>query len=196
MKSNHSNSIRHHGRYQGARLCHRPPFKSRRFRRYWRNAMSWAWRRPEPGRPPLVLPILERLLKEPRGRVRALIIAPTRELAEQTHVSIVTLGRDTKLRSATIYGGVAMNPQIQKLAGVEIVVACPGRLLDHLKQGRRPRMWKCSCSMRRTACSTWDSCHGKIFRQVPAKRQTLLFWPPCPMISGSWPRTSSMNRSR
>jgi len=82
-----------------------------------------------------VLPILERLLQGPRGRVRALIIAPTRELAEQIHVSIVTLGRDTKLRSVTIYGGVGVNPQIQKLrAGVEIVVACPGRLLDHLNQ--------------------------------------------------------------
>ncbi len=82
-----------------------------------------------------VLPILQRLLPGPRGKVRALIIAPTRELAEQIHVAIVALGRDTKLRSATIYGGVGLNPQIQKLrAGVEIVVACPGRLLDHINQ--------------------------------------------------------------
>jgi ATP-dependent RNA helicase RhlE len=82
------------------------------------------------------LPILERLLKGPGGRVRALIIAPTRELAEQIHDSIVALGRWTKLRSVTIYGGVSLNPQIQKLgAGAEIVVACPGRLLDHMKQG-------------------------------------------------------------
>ena len=51
-----------------------------------------------------VLPILERLLQGPRGRVRALIIAPTRELAEQIHESIKELGRQTKLHSITIYG--------------------------------------------------------------------------------------------
>ncbi len=82
-----------------------------------------------------VLPILERLLTGPRGKVRALIIAPTRELAEQIHVSIGELGRKTHLKSCTIYGGVGLNPQIQKLrAGVDIVVACPGRLLDHINQ--------------------------------------------------------------
>ena len=83
-----------------------------------------------------VLPILERLLQGPRSRVRALIIAPTRELAEQIHESIKELGRQTKLHSITIYGGVGVNPQIQKLrAGVEVVVACTGRLLDHINQG-------------------------------------------------------------
>ena len=75
-----------------------------------------------------VLPILERLLNGPRGLIRALIIAPTRELAEQINTSIADLGRRTRLRSLTIYGGVAINTQIHKLrAGVEIVVACPGR---------------------------------------------------------------------
>ena len=75
-----------------------------------------------------VLPILQRLLQGPRGRVRALIVAPTRELAEQIHVAIATLGRDTKLRSVTIYGGVGVNPQIQKLrAGVEIVSSVQGQ---------------------------------------------------------------------
>src|SRR5271169_4212070 len=82
-----------------------------------------------------VLPILERLLTGPRGKVRALIIAPTRELAEQIHVSIGGLGKQTQLKSITIYGGVNVNPQIQKLrTGVDIVVACPGRLLDHINQ--------------------------------------------------------------
>ena len=81
------------------------------------------------------LPILHRLMTGPRGHVRALIIAPTRELAEQIHVSIETLGRQTRLRSVTIYGGVGVNPQVEKLRrGAEIVVACPGRLLDHLAQ--------------------------------------------------------------
>ena len=55
-----------------------------------------------------VLPILQRLLDGPRGRVRALIITPTRELAEQIHTHIGTLGRQTRLRSVTVYGGVSM----------------------------------------------------------------------------------------
>lgn len=83
-----------------------------------------------------VLPILERLLKKSQGRIRALVIAPTRELAEQTNTAFVELGRRTHLRSTTVYGGVPMPPQIKILrAGVEIVVACPGRLLDHISQG-------------------------------------------------------------
>ena len=83
-----------------------------------------------------VLPILNRLMQGGRKKVRALIIAPTRELAEQTHAAIGILGRQTRLRSVTIYGGVAFGPQVDKLKrGVEIVVACPGRLLDHLSRG-------------------------------------------------------------
>ncbi|HLF03203.1 MAG TPA: DEAD/DEAH box helicase, partial [Anaerolineales bacterium] len=84
-----------------------------------------------------VLPILQRLLNGPRRHVRALIVTPTRELAEQIHDAIGELGRQTRLRSVTVYGGVSMYSQTQKLnGGVEIVVACPGRLLDHLKQGQ------------------------------------------------------------
>ena len=79
-----------------------------------------------------VLPILNRLVARERGCVRALIIAPTRELAEQIHQAIETLGRKTHLRSVTVYGGVGINPQIQKLKRADIVVACPGRLLDHI----------------------------------------------------------------
>ena len=83
-----------------------------------------------------VLPLLNRLLGGPRGRVRALIVAPTRELAEQIHTDIKTLAGSTKLRSATVYGGVGMSPQAQALrGGAEIIVACPGRLLDHLERG-------------------------------------------------------------
>jgi len=79
-----------------------------------------------------VLPILQRLINGPRNKVRALIVAPTRELAEQIHESIAELGRKTGLRSMTIYGGVGFQPQVDKLRrGFEIVVACPGRLLDH-----------------------------------------------------------------
>ena len=83
-----------------------------------------------------VLPILQHLLRSPRGRVGALIISPTRELAEQTCETIRDLGQQTRLRSVAIYGGVSINQQILKLrSGAEIVVACPGRLLDHLWQG-------------------------------------------------------------
>jgi ATP-dependent RNA helicase RhlE len=82
-----------------------------------------------------VLPILQRLLERPRGKLRALILSPTRELSEQTHTAINALGRKTGLRSMTIYGGVNAQPQIKRLrAGVEISVACPGRLLDLMGQ--------------------------------------------------------------
>lgn len=79
------------------------------------------------------LPVLQRLLSGPRGKLRALVLAPTRELAEQTHVAFGKLGRDSGIRSAAIYGGASMNHQRQALKGrAEIAVACPGRLLDHL----------------------------------------------------------------
>src|SRR5512142_2384369 len=78
-----------------------------------------------------VLPILNKLLDGPRGLPRVLIVTPTRELAEQIHEVIRSLAAGTKLRSATIYGGVAPGPQIKALRdGAEILVACPGRLLD------------------------------------------------------------------
>jgi len=83
-----------------------------------------------------VLPILERLLSAPRGRVRALIVSPTRELAEQTCEVINDLGSRTGLRGIAVYGGVNMEQQTRNLRnGIEIVVACPGRLLDHLWKG-------------------------------------------------------------
>ena len=83
-----------------------------------------------------VLPILQRLTKGPLRRVRALVVAPTRELAEQIHQTIVDLGRNTRVRSVAIYGGVSKRPQVAALQrGAEIVVACPGRLLDHMGDG-------------------------------------------------------------
>ena len=83
-----------------------------------------------------VLPILQRLLRSPRGRVGALIISPTRELAEQTCEAINKLGKQTRLQSIAIYGGVSIDQQNRKLRnGIEIIVACPGRLLDHLWKG-------------------------------------------------------------
>lgn len=82
-----------------------------------------------------VLPILQRLMRSPRGRLRALILSPTRELAEQTLSVIKVLGRKTGLHSVSVYGGVSAVPQIKALrGGAEIVVACPGRLLDLMGQ--------------------------------------------------------------
>ncbi len=81
-----------------------------------------------------VLPILHRLLSGPRKQIGALIIAPTRELAEQIHGDCETLGRSTRLRSTVAYGGVGINPQIQAFRKADIVVGCPGRLLDHIKR--------------------------------------------------------------
>jgi ATP-dependent RNA helicase RhlE len=78
-----------------------------------------------------MLPILQHLTTGPLRRVRALVLAPTRELAEQIHQATIDLGKYTKIRSLPVYGGVGKQPQINKLRrGVEIVVACPGRLLD------------------------------------------------------------------
>ncbi|MBT0664171.1 DEAD/DEAH box helicase [Geobacter pelophilus] len=125
------------------------------------------------------LPILHRLVDGPRGRIRALIVAPTRELAEQIHESINTLGRKTRIRSITIYGGVNINPQIQKLKqGVEIVVACPGRLLDHLSQG--------TIDLSHVEVLVLDEADQmfdmgflpdirRILKQIPEQRQNLLF---------------------
>ncbi len=86
-----------------------------------------------------VLPILHRFLSEPRKKkgIRALIVAPTRELALQSMEHLQNLSRYVPLRGHAIYGGVPMNPQIRALAqGLDIVSATPGRLLDHVYEGR------------------------------------------------------------
>ena len=77
------------------------------------------------------LPILERLMQGRRGRPRSLILAPTRELAEQTFEFMQPFCRKIGLRAVTVYGGVSKPAQASKIrSGVDIVVACPGRLLD------------------------------------------------------------------
>ncbi len=125
-----------------------------------------------------VLPILNRLTGGRHGCIRALIIAPTRELAEQTHQAIETLGRRTRIKSVTVYGGVGINPQIQKLKHADIVVSCPGRLLDHIG---RP-----SIDLSRLEVLVIDEADQmfdmgffpdirRILKHLPQKRQTLLF---------------------
>jgi ATP-dependent RNA helicase RhlE len=126
-----------------------------------------------------VLPILQRLLNGPRGHVRALIVAPTRELAEQIHEAIGDLGKYTGLRSVTIYGGVSAHPQVSALRrGVEIVVACPGRLLDHIAES--------TITLSSVEVLVLDEADRmfdmgflpdirRILRHLPSERQTLLF---------------------
>ncbi len=83
-----------------------------------------------------LLPILERLTEGSLGKSRVLILAPTRELADQTYQSSVQLSAKTKIRSVVVYGGVGKGPQITALRrGTEIIIACPGRLLDLMNQG-------------------------------------------------------------
>jgi ATP-dependent RNA helicase RhlE len=125
------------------------------------------------------LPILDRLIRGPRGHIRALIVAPTRELAEQIHEVVVSLGGRTRLRSMTIYGGVNIKPQVRSLRnGVEIVVACPGRLLDHISQ-RTIDLSHVEVLVLDEADRMFDMGFlpdvRKIVKHLPAQRQTLLF---------------------
>ena len=126
-----------------------------------------------------VLPILQRLMQGPRGHVRALIIASTRELSEQTHNAIGQLGRRTGLKSASIYGGVNINGQINKLRShVEIISACPGRLLDHINRGTVDLSWL-EVLVLDEADHMFDMGFlpdvRKIAKHLPARRQTMLF---------------------
>jgi ATP-dependent RNA helicase RhlE len=83
-----------------------------------------------------VLPILQRLLAQPRGATRALILTPTRELAAQVQGQLEVLGKFTGVRSAAVFGGVPMPAQTRAFqSGVDVIVATPGRLLDHFQHG-------------------------------------------------------------
>ncbi len=126
-----------------------------------------------------VLPILQRLTKGPSRRVRALIVAPTRELAEQIHQASVDLGKNTRLRSVTVYGGVSKNRQVKALRrGAEIVVACPGRLLD-LANDRSIDLSRVEVLVLDEADRMCDMGFlpdiRRILKLVPARRQTLFF---------------------
>jgi ATP-dependent RNA helicase RhlE len=125
------------------------------------------------------LPLLNRLIDKKRNVVRALIIAPTRELAEQIHHDINTLGAQTRLRCITLYGGVGLTPQVQKLKrGVEIIVACPGRLMDHINRGNLD-----FTSLEVLILDEADQMLDmgfipdirRILKHIPSDRQTLMF---------------------
>jgi ATP-dependent RNA helicase RhlE len=126
-----------------------------------------------------VLPILNKLLTGPRGVPRTLIVTPTRELAEQIHEVVRDLAVGTRLRSATIYGGVGAGPQIKALRdGVEILVACPGRLLDLINQ-RYVKLGNIEILVLDEADRMFDMGFlpdvKRIIAAVPAQRQTMLF---------------------
>lgn len=127
-----------------------------------------------------VLPMLHRLLESNGGaHPRALILAPTRELAQQIFFSVKSFGAKTGLRAATIYGGVNTAAQIEAIRrGVDIVIACPGRLLDLI--GRK------AVNLRQLQFLVLDEADQmldmgflppvrKILKEVPNERQTLFF---------------------
>ncbi|MBC8328843.1 MAG: DEAD/DEAH box helicase [Planctomycetes bacterium] len=134
-----------------------------------------------------VLPLLQRLqesgVRPKRAFIRALVLVPTRELAAQVQASVSTYGRYLPFRSMTIFGGVKINPQISQLRyGVDIVVATPGRLLDHLQQG--------TIHLDQVDTLVLDEADRmldmgfirdirKVLRALPAKRQNLLFSATC-----------------
>lgn len=125
-----------------------------------------------------VLPILQRL-GSPAGKIRALILTPTRELAVQVESAIRKYGRFVKLRSVAIYGGISQRPQEEALRrGVDIVVATPGRLLDLFTQGL--------VNLSNLEILTLDEADRmldmgflpdirEVVRHLPRERQTLLF---------------------
>jgi ATP-dependent RNA helicase RhlE len=84
-----------------------------------------------------IIPILHRLTAKSESRkIRALVVVPTRELADQIHKATMALGKYTGIRSVPIYGGVSKIPQLSELRrGAEVIIACPGRLLDHINDG-------------------------------------------------------------
>lgn len=126
-----------------------------------------------------ILPILNKLLDGPRGVPRALIVTPTRELAEQIHQVARTLSTGTKLKSTTVYGGVGANRQIKALReGVDILVATPGRLLD-LVQQRYARLERIEILVLDEGDRMFDMGFlpdvRRIIKAVPVQRQTMLF---------------------
>ena len=133
-----------------------------------------------------VLPMLQRLMEKPvekdsRGKspIRALILTPTRELAAQVEESVRNYGKYAKLTSMVMFGGVGMQPQVDKLRrGVDILVATPGRLLDHHGQ-RTVDLSKIEIFVLDEADRMLDMgfIHDikKVLAIVPAHKQSLLF---------------------
>ncbi len=125
------------------------------------------------------LPILHRLLTEPRPGLRCIIMVPTRELAAQVETAFRDCGRFTPIRVAVVIGGVAYQGQRQAIAqGAQVLVATPGRLLDHLRHGVvRPHgvdMLVLDEADRMLDMGFLPDI-GDILSRLPKQRQTMLF---------------------
>jgi ATP-dependent RNA helicase RhlE len=125
------------------------------------------------------LPVLDALLKEQPGKTRALILAPTRELAQQITEHLRQLAKHTKLRIAPVYGGVGMRPQIQAFRrGADVIVATPGRLMDIMGQGEA-RLNDVGVLVLDEADRMLDMgflpAVKRIIAKLPSRRQTLFF---------------------
>src|SRR5512147_2449767 len=139
-----------------------------------------------------LLPILQRFLTGPKGRVRALILTPTRELAAQIDEHRKDLARFSGTTGAAIYGGVGMGPQEQAFRrGVDVLVATPGRLLDHLQHGYA-KLDQVEIVVLDEADRMLDMGFlpdvKKILARLPAKRQTLFFSATMPREIGTLAR--------
>ncbi|HXG60395.1 MAG TPA: DEAD/DEAH box helicase [Planctomycetota bacterium] len=126
-----------------------------------------------------LLPVLHRLLEGPRGGTRVLVLEPTRELAAQVETHFRDLARHVSLRAATVYGGVAFGPQTQALrGGADVIVATPGRLLDHMGRGHA-RFDRLQVLVLDEADRMLDMGFlpdlRRIVAKLPRNRQTLLF---------------------
>jgi len=126
-----------------------------------------------------LLPILQRLLTQPRGTTRALVVAPTRELAAQIDEHRAQLARHTRVGGAAVFGGVGMGPQEQALRrGVDVLVATPGRLLDHMRMPYT-RLEGLQVLVLDEADRMLDMGFlpdiRRILQRLPARRQTMLF---------------------
>ncbi len=126
-----------------------------------------------------VLPILSRIMGKPRGVTRALVITPTRELAAQIDEHTRELAVHTPLTSAAVFGGVGMGPQEHAFrAGVDLMVATPGRLLDHFRFGYA-KLEHLEVLVLDEADRMLDMGFlpdiKRVLRHLPAKRQTMLF---------------------
>lgn len=123
------------------------------------------------------LPVLEALLKAPAGQTGALILAPTRELAQQITEHLRSLAKYTKIRVAPVYGGAGMAPQIRAFRrGTEVIVATPGRLIDLMQQGEA-RLDRVSILVLDEADRMLDMgflpAVKRIIAKLPSRRQTL-----------------------
>lgn len=126
-----------------------------------------------------LLPILHKLLARPRGKTRTLVLTPTRELAAQIVEQLNALATHTPLTAAVVIGGVGMGPQEHAFrSGVDVLVATPGRLLDHLNQPYA-RLDSVEYLVLDEADRMLDMGFlpdiRRILKYVPAKRQTLFF---------------------